>query len=174
MAQKHQLRDRTGLKLVGFLISLGLLSSCSQMPGDGLFTDAQSSVCPPGCASSLKADDGQMYIKFSNTNTVQLRAGTTRVDIGGECYPSLYPANAIFVTVANNSSPKIWGVTNKTTTPICKNGKFDISVDLNALPAVGTYILRVQLIAYDKNGVAHFNASEGVADMTVIRTNVAP
>ncbi len=176
MAQKHVLKSGAGVRLVGLLISVGLLSACSQMPGDGLFTDAQSSACPPGCASSLKADDNQMYIRLAKYNTPMLRLGTSRLDIGGECYASLHPSNSILVTIDGAmGAPNIYSPADQSsTTATCKNGKFSISVDLNGIPPVGSYVLRVQLVARDQNNAVHINASEGNDNLSFIRTNLAP
>lgn len=162
------------LRMAGLAVSLGMLSACSQIEGDGLFSDMQASLCPPGCTDSLKADDNQIVIKIANSTEI-LAAATSRVDIGGECYASLYPKNAIFVSVQNSSGADVFparsyfGFNTETLTTQCNNGRFDIVVDMGVL--TGTNTIRVQIVGYDDDGAQHVNESEGVSFVTVRRAS---
>lgn len=177
MSEKHS----RGLRLAGLMMSIGVLSACSQMQNDSLFTDVQSSTCPPGCVDSLKADDSQVVIKILNStiqlNTRYSKLGAllyreTRADIGGECYTSLYTNNRIFVKVYSGSNlvsptPSYAGVNDVAGVARCINGRFSISVDFSGVSNPGTYLVEAQLVAYDANGAQHVNQSEGISNVTV-------
>jgi hypothetical protein len=143
------------------------------MEGDGLFSDAQASKCPPGCASDLKPNDNQMYIKIMNEGSPQLSAAAKvyTLDIGGECYASLYPDNEIIVTIDDNQNFDYFGLNANKYKAECRNGKFDITIHVGGLPVPRNFTVRAKLVAIDSEGVEHINASNGSSSMDFIRTN---
>lgn len=163
---------RTGLGLWGAILCSFWLAACSSAQDNSLFSDAKQDVCPPGCTDSLVSDDSQIAIRIMNPTTT-LASSDTRVDIGGECYSSLYTRNQIFVTVSSTSgtnySANYYNVNGSTTTAYCNNGRFDIAVDLSALPASGVFTVQANIIAYDANNGAHTNNSDGISYVTVRR-----
>ncbi len=161
---------RSVLNIMGVLVSIFALTACNTNQGEGLITDAKKDVCPPGCADSLKADEGQISIKIANS-TVSLASTDTRVDIGGDCYPSLYTSNRIFIAVSDSSgssyTANYYPLSNSGYVS-CLNGKFDAAVDLSNLPARGVFTVQATLVAYD-GSVPHTNNSDGVSYVTVRR-----
>lgn len=165
--------------LRGFVLTglLAFLSACAQYQDNSLITDAKADECPPGCASSLKADSTKISIKILN-NTIILRAvsttvpqGETRADVSGDCYASLYPRNVITVKVLNTAntttySVPYYGLGTDTNSVSCINGRFNFVVDMSTL-AAGGYTIAATMTAYDAAGTAYANVADGTSYITV-------
>lgn len=155
----------SSLSRLVFLASLLGLSACNQYQDNGLLSDAKEDVCPPGCSQNIKADDSQISIKIMNSSPVTMVGSDTRVDISGECYPSIYPTNKITVSILNNSNGSFtatyYGIDPANVNNVsCKNGRFNFALDTSTLPA-GAYNIRATLLAYTSSGVEHRNDSDG-------------
>ena len=158
------------LALLGGLVAG--LSACSQYQDNSLLTDKKDDICPPGCSQSIKSDDTQISLKIMNASPITLLAPDGRVDVSGECYPSLYPTNKIVVKVLNTSNTLTYAVTYYAVDPTnvnnvaCKNGRFSFTVDASGL-AAGGYSIQASLQAFDSSGVLHTNDADGTSYVTL-------
>jgi hypothetical protein len=158
------------LALLGGVVAA--LSACSQYQDNGLLGNAKADICPPGCSQSIKSDDTQISIKIMNASPMTLIAPDGRVDVSGECYPSLYPTNRIAVKVLNTANTATYAVTYYALDPanvnnvFCKNGRFSFTVDASGLGA-GGYNIQAQLLAYDSSNNLHTNDADGTSYVTL-------
>ncbi len=161
--------------LLATLVFLGL-PACNQPPGSGLVGDYQSSSkCPAnGCANQAASAN---TIKLSTTgNIVSLYPASTdtKVEVSGDCYASTYPSNKINVSIVtqNGNAPVSAGVysaTGTSTIPVCRNGKFDVVIDIRNLSLSTIYTVKLELVAYDSTGALVTNAGGGNIYLNLVR-----
>ena len=101
-------------------------------------------------------------------------ASDTKVEISGDCYASTYPTNKINVSVVtqNGSVPMTapaYSATGSSTAPICRNGKYDVVVDIRNLAANAIYTVKLELVAYDSTGAPFTNAGGGFVYLNLVR-----
>ncbi len=166
---------RQSFQRLSLLLLPFVLAACNSSQDNSLFTDAKQDVCPPGCTDSLVSDDSQINIQIENPTIAA--TSLNRVDIGGECYTSLYPTSRIIVAVKDTNGNAVdgtgnggaagYGIMGSSLNPICHNGKFDIAVPIGGLGR-GSFRIFVTLVAYDSAG-SHANSSSGVSYVTINR-----
>lgn len=151
------------------------MTSCSQY-SDSLMGEYQdTSKCPAnGCtnqaasANLLKLSNGGSSVSLYPT------AADTKIEVSGDCHASTFPSNKINVTVVtqNGNTPvsaPAYSATGSTTQPACRKGKYDVVVDIRNLAASTIYTLKLELVAYDSNNVAHTNAGGGYLYLNLVR-----
>jgi len=158
------------------LASAALLTACNQYSNGGLVGDYQdTSKCPAnGCANQAASAN---VLKMSTTgNLVSLypTAADTKVEISGDCYASTYPSNKILVSVVtqNGNTPiaaPVYSATGSSTTPMCRNGKYDVVVDIRNLAVGAIYTVKLELVAYDTAGAPYTNAGGGFLYLNLVR-----
>jgi hypothetical protein len=158
------------------LASSALMTACNQYSNGGLVGDYQdTSKCPAnGCANQAASAN---VLKMSTTgNLVSLYPASTdtKVEVSGDCYPSTYPSNKILVSVVtqNGNTPiaaNVYSATGASTTPMCRNGKYDVVVDIRNLALSAIYTVKLELVAYDTAGVPHTNAGGGFLYLNLVR-----
>ncbi|MBK9322482.1 MAG: hypothetical protein IPM97_05940 [Bdellovibrionaceae bacterium] len=154
-----------------FLLTILLFQfGCSQY-SDGLVGDYQeSSKCPPnGCANQAASEN---YISLTTSTTSVNVSGSNPVTLGGDCQASTYPSNVISATVVNQASgapvsAAVSSNTGNSATPACRKGRFDLTLDTSAMPSGAVYAVKLELIAYDANNVAHKNTASGNKTITI-------
>ena len=94
----------------------------------------------------------------------------TKAEITGDCYVSTYPSHSIIVMNGNAILPATDVNPN---TPAgsgygtCRNGKFNIMVDISTLASPATHNLQLILQALDADGQVVMNSARGAPFFTL-------
>ena len=156
---------------ISTLITFSLaLSACNQY-SDGLIGDFQeASKCPAnGCATAAASEN---FISMNSSVSNLSIVGANPVTVGGDCNVSTYPTNTINATITYQTSgaPVTAAVSSNnavSTTPVCKKGRFDVTVDTRNLPAGNVFNLKLELVAFDAANKPHRNTASGVKNITL-------
>lgn len=147
------------------------LTGCSQYSDNGLVGDyVVASKCPANGCADQAADPNYISLRASTTS-ISTTAGGDRVDISGDCYPSIYPQNLINITVTQNTGAVIpvetFSVDPVAGAPHCKSGHFQLSLATSGLPLNSTFTVRLSLIGIENTGVQHSNVANGMATVSL-------
>jgi hypothetical protein len=139
---------------------LSLLSACQNSADNPLAGDQASLVkCPANGCSNGVANASEMSITYSGPSPILTNAGDQTVVLGGDCYPSTYPDNRIDVNITYATgaaiSPQAASPDFLSASTIkCEKGRYNISLDLNGLPAGNSY--RVILTEVGLDGTTQY------------------
>ncbi|WP_347357079.1 hypothetical protein [Bdellovibrio sp.] len=159
---------RSSLRYLAGLSGLCLLvTACQPIQGDSLLTDRRDESSTHNINKDPKSDE--LTLKMS-APTLNMTSADTKAEITGDCYVSTYPSHAIIVLNGSNPLP----VTDlHPNTPLgsgygtCRNGRFNIMVNITSLASPASHNLQVILQARDADNNVVINTALGAPFFTL-------
>jgi hypothetical protein len=158
------------------LLSVAIFfSACqnSQNTND-FFSDKASSVnCPGGICANSTASVNNLSIAYLGPRPLATSTSEETVQIGGDCYPSLYPKNRINVVVRiNGNGNPVYGLPASEILPVgdsvlrCIGGRYNFVLKTVNLPA-NSYLIELEQIGIDASGVEQRNTANGGSKVSI-------
>lgn len=158
-------------KIIFLMMALGLMA-CQQYSDGSMVGDFQSNTyCPASGCANATADPTTLSLA-STLTAVNSNSTVQHVDVGGDCYVSTYPNNAINVQVLSGSSavaPGISGEQAVSQSVKCHGGHFEVAIDTSGLASPAIYTINLNLVAIDSTGNQFTNAGGGTLNITLRR-----
>lgn len=153
---------RSSVRYLAGLSGLCLLvTACQPIQGDSLLTDRKDDSSAHTVNKEPKSEE--LMLQMYNPN-INMTSTDTKAEVTGECYVSTYPSHSIIVL--NGSTPL--PVTDlNSNTPLnsgygtCRNGRFNILVNITSLASPAVHALRLYLQARDADGNVVINEARG-------------
>lgn len=144
------------------------LSGCQQINGNSLLTNNKNDPSSHVLNKDPKSDE--LYVR-AYLNSFSVPTARSMLEIAGECYTSTYPLHKIIVREGSVLREIIDLSTDGTigsSIATCKNGKFNLALNVAALKA-GTTALTIELEARDGSGNIFTNSIQGISRVSVTR-----
>ncbi|UXR63560.1 hypothetical protein EZJ49_10785 [Bdellovibrio bacteriovorus] len=138
-----------------------LVTACQPIQGDSLLTDRKEDSSAHTVSKEPKSEE--LMLQMSNPN-VNMTSTDTKAELTGECYVSTYPSHSIIVlngptplpvTDLNSNTPAGSGYGT------CRNGRFNILLNITSLGSPAVHSLRLYLQARDADGNVVINEARG-------------
>ncbi|MFZ4403885.1 MAG: hypothetical protein ACOYOK_07265, partial [Pseudobdellovibrionaceae bacterium] len=168
---KSKVLDFLKLLFLAAVASL-TLTACNSYSDNALLGDAKPEELVAGSTADWKADESDVSIKILNTGNITAATADTKIELSGDCFPSLYKRNRIDVLrITNNTraaNPQAFSSLGADAIPHCVNGKFSITINTAGIP-VGNHIIQLNLIGVDDDLSEHTNPSDGSSSINLRR-----
>lgn len=152
------------------LLSVATIFSACQNSANtnDFFSDKASSVsCPSGVCANSTASVNSLAVTYLGPRPIATTTVDQTVQIGGDCYASLYPNNRINVVIRwNGNGNPVYALPASEILPVgdsvlrCIGGRYNFVMKTVSMP-VGNYIIELEQIGIDANGVEQRNTANG-------------